>query len=349
MTKSTLVSIIIVSLNRKNELFKCINSISEQTYIDYEVILIDNNSNDGSCEIIKSTFPKTIIYKTKKNLGTSYTRNAAINFSSGDLTWFLDSDVYLKDKDVLKNLVKKFDEEIKIDALGGEAVLNNRYQVIGTKKLVLYPNGMIKGYSLKDKTDTNVKVLATCNLMVKSSIIKEIGGFDHFYFFYLEDLDLTYRIFKKGYNLQLVNECPVIHYFSNKTRFQNYFLANRNRIYFLVKNFSLLNVMFLPLLDFIYIFNFETVKRILEKIKNNKYSKYQKNNTKKSFSFKNFFLTIQNSILIFTSMIFSYIYIPYYLMLIILKKDKKNFLTMINKNDFQLISNNKDNFKRKSL
>ena len=61
MTKSPLVSIIIVSLNRKNELFKCINSISEQTYIDYEVILIDNNSNDGSCEIIKSTFPKTKI------------------------------------------------------------------------------------------------------------------------------------------------------------------------------------------------------------------------------------------------------------------------------------------------
>ena len=337
MTKSPLVSIIIVSLNRKNELFKCINSISEQTYKDYEVILIDNNSNDGSCEIIKSTFPKTKIYRTQKNLGTSYTRNAAINFSSGDLTWFLDSDVYLKNKDVLKNLVKKFNEEIKIDALGGEAILDNKYEVIGTKKLVLYPNGMIKGYPLKDETDTNVKVLATCNLMVKSSIIKEIGGFDHFYFFYLEDLDLTYRIFKKGYNLHLVSECPVIHYFSNKTRFQNYFLANRNRIYFLIKNFSLLNIIFLPVLDLFYIFNLENFKRILNKSKNDKYLKYQTNNIKWNFSLSNFFSTLKNAFLISISMIFSYVYIPYYLMMIIFKKDKKNFLEMIKNDDFKFI------------
>ena len=342
MTNNVLVSIIIVSLNRKKELLKCIKSISEQSYKDFEILLIDNNSNDGSCEIIKSTFPDTKIYKTKKNLGTSYTRNAAINFSSGNLIWFLDSDVYLLNKDVLKNLIKKFNSDPKIDAMGGEAMLDDKYNIIGTKKLELYANGMIKGFMVNNIKNTNVKVLATSNLIVKSSIIKEIGGFDHFYFFYLEDLDLTYRIFKKGYKLHLINECPVIHYFSNTTRFKNYFLANRNRIYFLVKNFSLLNVIFLPILDLIYIFNLETLKRILNKANNNSNIKYQISSSNKKFSLINFLLILKNAFLIFASMLFSYIYIPYYLTIIILKTHKKNFLEMINNEDFILISSNKD-------
>mgnify|MGYP006111699047 FL=1 len=342
MTNNVLVSIIIVSLNRKKELLKCIKSISEQSYKDFEILLIDNNSNDGSCEIIKSTFPDTKIYKTKKNLGTSYTRNAAINFSSGNLIWFLDSDVYLLNKNVLKNLVKKFNSDPKIDAMGGEAMLDDKYNIVGTKKLELYANGMIKGFMVNNIKNTNVKVLATCNLIVKSSIIKEIGGFDHFYFFYLEDLDLTYRIFKKGYKLHLINECPVIHYFSNTTRFKNYFLANRNRIYFLVKNFSLLNVIFLPILDLIYIFNLETLKRILNKTNNNSNIKYQISSSNKKFSLINFLLISKNAFLIFVSMLFSYIYIPYYLAIIFLKMHKKNFLEMINNEDFILISSNKD-------
>ena len=342
MTNNVLVSIIIVSLNRKKELLKCIKSISEQSYKDFEILLIDNNSNDGSCEIIKSTFPDTKIYKTKKNLGTSYTRNAAINFSSGNLIWFLDSDVYLLNKDVLKNLIKKFNSDPKIDAMGGEAMLDDKYNIVGTKKLELYANGMIKGFMVNNIKNTNVKVLATCNLIVKSSIIKEIGGFDHFYFFYLEDLDLTYRIFKKGYKLHLINECPVIHYFSNTTRFKNYFLANRNRIYFLVKNFSLLNVIFLPILDLIYIFNLETLKRILNKTNNNSNIKYQISSSIKKFSLINFLLISKNAFLIFVSMLFSYIYIPYYLAIIFLKMHKKNFLEMINNEDFILISSNKD-------
>ena len=254
----------------------------------------------------------------------------------------MDSDVYLLNKNVLKNLVKKFNSDPKIDAMGGEAMLDDKYNIVGTKKLELYANGMIKGFMVNNIKNTNVKVLATCNLIVKSSIIKEIGGFDHFYFFYLEDLDLTYRIFKKGYKLHLINECPVIHYFSNTTRFKNYFLANRNRIYFLVKNFSLLNVIFLPILDLIYIFNLETLKRILNKTNNNSNIKYQISSSNKKFSLINFLLISKNAFLIFVSMLFSYIYIPYYLAIIFLKMHKKNFLEMINNEDFILISSNKD-------
>ena len=85
MTNFPLVSIIIVSLNRKTELLNCIESINSQTYKNYEILLIDNNSDDNSSEIIKLKFPNTKVYKTYKNLGTSYTRNAGIKFSEGEI------------------------------------------------------------------------------------------------------------------------------------------------------------------------------------------------------------------------------------------------------------------------
>ena len=244
MDSQPLVSIIIVNLNRKKELTNCIESLNFQNYKNYEILLIDNNSVDGSAEYINSKFPNTHIYKTSKNLGTSYTRNAGVNFSNGELIWFLDSDTYLNDENVLLNLVNKFTNNNEIDAIGGEAILNEKNEVLGTKKLALYPNGMTKGYLDNSDMKTKVEVLATCNLMIKRKAIENVGGFDHFYFFYLEDLDLTYRIFKKGYKMYLIEKCPVIHYFSEKSRFKNHFQAKKNRIYFIIKNFSILNIFF---------------------------------------------------------------------------------------------------------
>ena len=131
-----LVSIIILNLNRKIDLLKCIKSIDSQTYENYEVILIDNASTDGSIEEVKKLFPKVIIYKTLKNLGTSYTRNAGVIFSKGELIWFLDNDIYLKDIHTLKNLVQLFIDDPKVDGIGGEAKINNNNEIIGTKKLI---------------------------------------------------------------------------------------------------------------------------------------------------------------------------------------------------------------------
>ena len=106
--KNPLVSIIILNLNRKKDLMSCLKSLKKQSYNNYEIIIIDNASIDGSVDEIRKKYRKIIIYKTKKNLGTSYTRNAGAKFSKGELIWFLDNDISLKDKNVLKNLIKLF-------------------------------------------------------------------------------------------------------------------------------------------------------------------------------------------------------------------------------------------------
>ena len=344
MESQPLVSIIIVNLNRKKELTKCIESINFQNYKNFEILLIDNNSDDGSIESIKSKFTNTLIYKTSKNLGTSYTRNAGVNFSNGELIWFLDSDTYLSDENVLLNLVNKFLINSEIDAIGGEAIINEKNQVLGTKKLVLYPNGMTKGYLDNSDIKNKVEVLATCNLMIRKKTIEDVGGFDHFYFFYLEDLDLTYRVFKEGYKMQLIEKCPVIHYFSEKSRFKNHFQAKKNRIYFIIKNFSILNILFLPIYDLVYLLNFDNLNRIYKKLFQDK--KLENKNFKimpKKFSITNVVYTIKISLITVISMLFSYIYIPYYLIKYFShRKIKINFLDLINNEDFIIINKRTD-------
>ena len=77
------LSIIIVTLNRINELIKCVNSIYNQDIDSFEIIIIDNNSSDQTSSIIKNKFPNIRVYKTMKNLGTRYKRNAAITLTNG--------------------------------------------------------------------------------------------------------------------------------------------------------------------------------------------------------------------------------------------------------------------------
>ena len=330
---NNLLSIIIVTLNRKNEIIKCIDSILKQDFKNYEIIIIDNNSSDDTSKIIKKKFPIVRLYKTYKNMGTSYTRNAAINFSNGENILFLDSDVYFEDNKVLSEMVKKLNGEI--DALGGEAIINDKNKLIGKKKLKLFPNGMVKGYIRNNKNFEKVEILATCNLLTKKKCIQEVGGFDHYFFFYLEDLDLTYRMNKKGFNLYLLDECKTIHYFSPNTRFTNYFKSNRNRIYFLVKNFNIKNILILPLNDLFFFLNFDSFKRFTNTFfENRKIENYRIKNVKKNLSFQNFFYTINKTFLILFSLLISYSYIPYYLICRNKFKQKKNFLSLVDKNDF---------------
>ena len=343
MDYQPLVSIIIVNLNRVKELTNCIESLNSQNYKNYEILVIDNNSIDGSVDNIKSKFPNVCIYKTSKNLGTSYTRNAGINFSKGELIWFLDSDSYLIDSNVLHNLVNEFNID-DIDGLGGEAILDEKNNVLGSKKLILYPNGMTKGYFDKSNNKVKVEVLATCNLMVKRKVIEDIGGFDHFYFFYLEDLDLTYRISKKGYNMYLIEKCPVVHYFSENFRFKNHFLAKRNRIYFIIKNLSIINILILPIYDLFYIFNLDSLKRIKRKL----FHDYNSENQfikmiPKKFSFNNVWISLNSTLLTLLSMLFSYLYIPYFLLKKFFEKNRNSdFLRFVKKEDFILINNKTD-------
>ena len=172
--------------------------------------------------------------------------------------------------------------------------------------------------------------------MIKKNVFLNIGGFDHFYFFYLEDIDLTYRIYKKGYKMYSFSDISVIHFFSKKSRFKNHFSAKRNRIYFLIKNFSIKNILLLPIYDMIYLLNFDNFKRFFSNqlIYNQKTKKVEKKLIG-IFSIQNLIKLFCNSAIVIFSMILSYLYIPVYLLRYSHNKEKKiNYLKFINSKNF---------------
>ena len=261
-----LIAVIVVTHNRKDDLARCLESVAQQQYESLETIVVDNGSTDGTAELVRHRYSGCTLCISEKNAGTSVTRNAAIKLSRGEYIWFLDSDAYITDAGLGQVLVGLFDRNPNIGAIGGEAVVDTNNQIIGVKRQILERNGMLRSdflLDLKPLEFLSVECLPTCNLFVRRKAIQEIGGFDPLFFFFLEDTDLTYRMYKAGYQLGVLGRMPVIHSFSERSRARHILEPRRNRNFFVLKNFKLWKFFFLPALDLLYLCNFNSFKRTM--------------------------------------------------------------------------------------
>src|SRR3989344_5789604 len=111
------VSVIIPSWNRKDELKLAIPSIIKQDYPNFEIIIVDNGSKDGTIELMEKEFSNVILIKNNKNLGTSIAKNQGVATSTGQLVLFLDSDIEITHEKCISNMVKIMSEHPEIGAL----------------------------------------------------------------------------------------------------------------------------------------------------------------------------------------------------------------------------------------
>lgn len=161
-----MISIIVPVYNSEKYLKKCINSILNQTYKDFEVIIINDCSEDNSDNIIKSYKDKRIIYiKNETNKGIGYNRNLGINKSKGDYICFIDSDDYIRN-DFLELMYNKCNND-NLDL----CICDYNY---------VYDSGKIKKVNLESFINTNLNEtpkllidipLGPCNKMYRKSMI----------------------------------------------------------------------------------------------------------------------------------------------------------------------------------
>jgi GT2 family glycosyltransferase len=154
-----------------------------------------------------------------------------------------------------------------LGAVGGEAVLDGSGVSTGVKRLFLTPNGFVQGHALHDASPTRheATVIASCNLMLRWSDFRALGGFDPFYFFFYEDIDLTWRLHCLGRRAAVLSPMPVLHLFAETVRVQRLWLHARNRMYFCVKTLPAWRVLLLPLLDLAFLFQIDNVRRLLRR------------------------------------------------------------------------------------
>jgi GT2 family glycosyltransferase len=284
------VSIIITTYNNQEIISECLNSIDEQTYKDFECILIDDNSADDTLKIIKNKFRWVRIITNNINVGPSINRNKGINQSEGEFILTIDSDVILEKEWIRKQVdfLKKDDKcgivgskliyygtKDKINSIGGGMTLTGiGFDIINTRSIK-------KELISNNNSENKIEVLYVCSaaMMIKRKILDEIGLFDEDFFYGHEDTDLCWRTNIRGYKVYSNLDASAIHHTSftmKKRPAILYYYANKNRVTSLIKNYELHNVIiYLPvllLLIFIDVifrsFRIEKLKSIIWNLKN---------------------------------------------------------------------------------
>lgn len=210
--------------------------------IDAEVWVVDNNSVDGSMEMVKSLFPSVKCLENKENLGFSKANNQAIRMSQSRYVLLLNPDTVLQD-DTLEKCVAFMDEHSDAGGLGvrmidgkGQFLPESKrglpspavafYKMTGLS--ALFPRSKTFGrYHLKfldENSIHRVDVLSGAFMLLRSEVLGKIGLLDEDFFMYGEDIDLSYRITQAGYHNYYFPQTTIIHYKgeSTKKRSANY-------------------------------------------------------------------------------------------------------------------------------
>jgi GT2 family glycosyltransferase len=117
LSTESLVSVIIPTFNRKDDLLSCLNSLKNSTYPNLETIVVDNASTDGTYDAVKQIFPNVKMVRSEKNLGVTGGRNRGAIESRGDYLLFLDHDMIV-DRRMIEELLKTLKTDPKIGVAG---------------------------------------------------------------------------------------------------------------------------------------------------------------------------------------------------------------------------------------
>jgi len=221
------LSIIILNYNVKHFLELCLRSVEAAiSNIEAEIIVVDNNSPDDSCNMVKQYFPNVKLIENKTNDGFSKGNNIGVKQAKGEYICILNPDTVVAE-DVFEILLKFANTKADLGILGCKLIDGKGQFLPESKRNVPTPIVSIKkvlGYTkpyyasqLDENENGKVAILVGAFMLIKKSVYKEVGGFDEDYFMYGEDLDLSYKILKAGYQNYYHSETTVIHFKGEST------------------------------------------------------------------------------------------------------------------------------------
>lgn len=249
------VSVIIVNWNGKKYLKSCLKSLFDQTYPNLEVILVDNDSLDGSIEFTQTYYPQVKIIKNRKNLGFAQGNNIGYRNSSGDYVLFLNNDTKVTKK-FLDPLVKYLDSRPLVGAIQSKILLLEKKGYLDSVGAFLTWTGFLYhfGVSKKDLGKYNKEITifsakGAC-MMFKREILEKVKVdgeiFDGRYFAYFEETDLCHRVWLAGYKIVFLPSSVIYHVMgATSSKLDEHFIqyhSFKNRINSYVKNLEFINL-----------------------------------------------------------------------------------------------------------
>jgi GT2 family glycosyltransferase len=224
------VSIIIVNWNTRRLLLDCIKSILDNTKnVDFEIIVVDNASSDGSVDAVSNSFPEVRLIASDKNLGFAAGCNRGFEVSNGNFIFYLNPDT-LVDSEALFELVCFLKDKREVGIVGPLLIDKNYNSQISSfgifpsaKEAFLHairiwriaPKSKIAKDFLKTPENKNGWVytghLLGAALLARRELIEDLNGFDEKYFLFLEETDLCFRTLKAGWKLAYNTNIKIIH------------------------------------------------------------------------------------------------------------------------------------------
>lgn len=250
MNENPLVTVNILSFNRKDELRNTLTKVYEQDYKNIEVIVVDNASADGSSEMVKKEFPGVQLIQLEKNIGIAGW-NEGFKVAKGEYVLVLDDDSYPESGAILE-AIKAINMHLNVGIFSMQ-VYNTCWN---NKEELNFING-------------ELCVFTGCGALITKKCLQTVGYYEESLFLYLHEIEYIIRLFKYNIGSITSNDSYVVHHYSPSNRSTNYSknYDSRKHYYFL-RNKLLILILHFPL-SLIFFFCFKiTFYNFIFSIKN---------------------------------------------------------------------------------
>lgn len=251
-----LVSVLIVNWNASENLNECLESLFKIDYPNYETIVVDNGSSDGSVKMLEKKFPEVKIVKSEKNLGFAGGNEYGLKYCRGKYILFLNNDT-LVTRGFLTKLVSFIEKDENLAVVQptilfhrpGES-LHGKINSVGSFILnsgFLYHLNYGKEFVEKDYDESyEIYTAYGACFLANRALVNKLGLFDPEYFAYFEETDFSHRVWLSGQKVKIYTKAVIYHKGAKTAQklpssFIQYH-SFKNRIFTYLKNFDSVNV-----------------------------------------------------------------------------------------------------------
>ena len=250
------VSIIIVNWNGLTHLPVCLDSLADQSYRDFEVLLVDNGSTDGSIDFMQAQYPWVRLVPLAQNTGFATGNNQGFLQARGQYIITLNNDTRVE-RDWLETLVKVAEAHPRVGMVASRICSFTDPDLIDSIGMAVCADGMARGRfrnrcwsALHLRDVEEILIPSACAALYKRAMLEEIGFFDDDFFAYAEDVDLGLRGRLAGWEAVAATEAVVYHKYSQTSGSLSPFkvyLVERNHYWVAIKTFPVSHLLLLPL------------------------------------------------------------------------------------------------------
>lgn len=237
------VTIIIVNWNGRHWLETCIPSVLKTTYPDFDVLVVDNGSADDSQEYLRCNYPDVGVIETGRNLGFAEGNNIGIKHAmtaGADYVALLNNDTRVS-PEWLSRLVAAAESDPSIALCEARQLTWNGEHHVCLRLRVDWLEGELTLAPPVISPDIRSTLYAAgCCVLIRCTALKHVGLFDPSYFAYVEDVDLSLRVWIAGYRVVSVGDAVIYHYVSGTAATQQRMsLGYRNQLLTMFRNYEL--------------------------------------------------------------------------------------------------------------